>query len=167
MPSHHHDTSVAPKERINIKYQPATGNHQGDIELPLALLVVGNLRGNQTMIPLEQRSCINIDKQNFNAVMKESALQLAFAIPNHLQGAEQSELPITLQFESLADFTPDRIAQQVPELYKLLQLREALVALKGPLGNIPAFRQRLCELLGDPETRAQLLQEVSLLNLEP
>jgi len=129
--------------------------------------VVGNLRGNQTLIPLEQRSCINIDKQNFNAVMKESALQLEFAIPNHLQGGEQSELPITLQFESLADFTPDRIAQQVPELHKLLQLREALVALKGPLGNIPAFRQRLCELLGDPETRAQLLQEVSRLNLVP
>lgn len=119
MPSLPLDTAVAPKERINIRYQPATGGQQGEIELPLALLIVGNLRGNEAEIPLEQRSCVHIDKQNFNAVMKESALHLELTVPHQLQGAEPGELPIALQFESLADFTPDRIAQQVPELHKL------------------------------------------------
>jgi type VI secretion system protein ImpB len=167
MPRRHDETTVAPKERINIQYLPATGSQQGEVELPLALLVVGNLHGRESPLPLEQRSCVNIDKQNFNAVMKESALRLEFAVPNHLRGTEQTELAIALNFESLSDFTPDNIARQVPELHKLLQLREALVALKGPLGNIPAFRQRLCDLLGNPEARAQLLQELSLLDLVP
>ncbi len=61
MPSHHHNTSVAPKERINIKYQPATGNHQGDIELPLALLLTSSptfaLRVSGGGFPLLGDSC--------------------------------------------------------------------------------------------------------------
>lgn len=37
--------TVAPKERINIKYVPATGDQQADTELPLKLLVVGDFKG--------------------------------------------------------------------------------------------------------------------------
>ncbi|PVF10342.1 type VI secretion system contractile sheath small subunit, partial [Yersinia pestis] len=38
-------SSVAPKERINIKYVPNTGDQVAEIELPLNLLVVGDLKG--------------------------------------------------------------------------------------------------------------------------
>lgn len=31
------DGSVAPKERINIRYVPATGDTQEDVELPLSM----------------------------------------------------------------------------------------------------------------------------------
>ena len=62
----------------------------------------------------------------------------------------------------MVDFTPDRVARQVPELNKLLELREALVALKGPLGNIPAFRSRLQSLLSDESLRDQLLSELNM-----
>ena len=48
-------------------------------------------------------------------------------------------------------------------LGKLLELREALVALKGPLGNIPAFRNRLQDLLSSDEAREQLLKELDLI----
>lgn len=37
------DGSVAPKERINIRYVPATGDTQDDVELPLSMMVVGDL----------------------------------------------------------------------------------------------------------------------------
>ncbi|EIR14949.1 hypothetical protein YPPY94_4253, partial [Yersinia pestis PY-94] len=49
-------------------------------------------------------------------------------------------------------------------LHRSLQLREALVALKGPLGNIPAFRSRLQDLLGNEDMREQLLKELDILN---
>ncbi|MCL6408892.1 type VI secretion system contractile sheath small subunit, partial [Dickeya dadantii] len=71
-------------------------------------------------------------------------------------------LPVKLSIGGLNDFSPDRIAQQVPELRKLLDLREALVALKGPLGNIPSFRNRLQDLLSSEEAREQLLKELEL-----
>ena len=94
--------------------------------------------------------------------MKESKLELNFSVPNRLEEESQDDLPVKLNIESLADFSPDRIAQQVPELQKLLDLREALVALKGPLGNIPAFRNRLQDLLASEDAREQLLKELDL-----
>ena len=34
--------SVAPKERINIRYVPATGDEQAEVELPHKMLVMGD-----------------------------------------------------------------------------------------------------------------------------
>jgi type VI secretion system protein ImpB len=50
----------------------------------------------------------------------------------------------------------------VPELEKLLRLRAALHALKGPLGNIPAFRRKLQDLLNDADSRQTLMRELGL-----
>jgi len=60
----------------------------------------------------------------------------------------------------LRDFEPDSIVNQVPEIKKLIELREALVALKGPLGNLPAFRRHLQQLLDDEKSREKLLAEL-------
>lgn len=154
--------SVAPKERINIKYVPATGGQQAEIELPMTMMVIGNMKGRLEDTPIEERQTVSIDKNNFSSVMKESGLELNFSVQNRLEEGCQDELPVKLQFASMADFAPDSIANQVPELQKLLELREALVALKGPLGNIPAFRNRLQDLLSSDEAREQLLKELDL-----
>jgi type VI secretion system protein ImpB len=71
---------------------------------------------------------------------------------------------VTLNFKDLRDFTPDGIVMQVPELQKLLDLRNALVALKGPLGNIPAFRKKIQTILGDESARAALMKELGLVD---
>ena len=138
--------TVAPKERINIKYVPATGGQQAEIELPLTMMVVGNMKGRNEETPIEERQTVSIDKNNFSSVMKESALELNFTVPNRLEENSQDEMPVSIKIQSLEDFTPDRVAQQVPELRKLLELREALVALKGPLGNIPRSEEHTSEL---------------------
>ena len=156
--------SVAPKERINIKYVPATGDAQSEIELPLKLMVIGDFKGHTEDTPLEDRTAVSVDKNNFTSVMRESNLAISTSAPNKLVDEEGQDLPIKLSFESLADFSPDSIANQVPELKKLVELREALVALKGPLGNIPAFRARLQELLASEASREKLLSELQLVS---
>jgi len=60
----------------------------------------------------------------------------------------------------MKDFTPEGVVSQVPELQKLLDLRNALNALKGPLGNIPAFRKKIQSILEDSEARDKLLAEL-------
>jgi type VI secretion system protein ImpB len=54
------------------------------------------------------------------------------------------------------------VVNQVPELRQLLELRTALNALKGPLGNVPAFRKKIQTLLGDGEARARLMRELGM-----
>lgn len=157
-------SSVAPKERINIKYVPNTGDQVAEIELPLNLMVVGDLKGVREDTPIEERQIVSINKNNFNSVMSEANISMAFTVPNRLEGEGQEDMPVTLKVDSLNDFSPDNVAKNVPELKKLLELREALVALKGPLGNIPAFRSRLQHLLSSEEMREQLLKELDMLN---
>ncbi|MBF0826551.1 type VI secretion system contractile sheath small subunit [Muribacter muris] len=54
--------SVAPKERINIKYVPATGDQVAEVELPLSMLVVGDMKGRAEDTPIEERQMVSIDK---------------------------------------------------------------------------------------------------------
>ncbi|MCE0495105.1 type VI secretion system contractile sheath small subunit [Vibrio salinus] len=156
--------SVAPKERINIKYVPANGDAQTEIELPFKTLVISDFKGHEEDTPIEERETISVDKNNFESVMRESNLELNTVVSNKLNEEEGEQLPVNLNFKSLKDFTPDSVANQVPELKKLIELREALVALKGPLGNIPAFRERLQDLMTSEESREKLLAELDVVS---
>jgi len=153
--------SVAPKERINIKYVPATGDEQAEVELPHKMLVLGDFGLDDTRA-LEDRSVMRIDKHTFNNVLNDADVNLVMSVPSALSAAPDAELAVNLQFKAINDFGPDSIARQVPELNKLLELREALVALKGPLGNVPTFRKQLQHLLNNEQARKQLAQELDL-----
>ncbi|KIC83110.1 type VI secretion system contractile sheath small subunit [Pseudomonas sp. C5pp] len=153
--------SVAPKERINIKYVPATDGEQAEVELPHKMLVLGDFGLDDTRA-LEDRSIMRIDKHSFNNVLNDADVSLAMSVPSMLSTAPDAELAVNLQFKSINDFGPDSIARQVPELNKLLELREALVALKGPLGNVPTFRKQLQHLLNNEQARKQLAEELDL-----
>ena len=157
------DQSVAPKERVNITYKPATGDRQSEVELPLKLLFVGDYTGHADDRPLEERRPINIDKDNFQQVLGEHNLSLDLAVPNALvDDKDAGDLAVSLRFKKLSDFAPDAVAEQVPELRQLLELRSALTALKSPLGNVPTFRKKLQTLLGDAGAREILMKELGL-----
>lgn len=162
--SKYKEGSVAPKERINIKYVPATEGQIAEIELPLNVLVVGDMKGRTEDSSIEERSMVSIDKNTFSSVMGEMDIKLNINVPNKLSEKEDDELNVNLGISSLSDFSPDNIVHAVPELKKLLELREALTAVKGPLGNVPAFRARVAELLENDESREQLLKELNLVS---
>lgn len=152
--------SVAPKERVNIVYRPATGDAQEEVELPLKLVMMGDYTMREDDTPLEERKPVNVDKDNFNDVMRSQALSITANVPNRLSEEEDDEMAVELKFDTLKDFEPESIVRQVPELRKLLELRQALTALKGPLGNIPAFRKALQATLASEKAREKLLAEI-------
>jgi type VI secretion system protein ImpB len=154
--------SVAPKERVNIVYKPATGDAQEEVELPLKMLFMGDFAQRADPRPLEERKPINIDKDNFNKVMGEQKLNLSFSVGDKLSEEEGNELNVNLRFRRLSDMEPEAIATQVPELKKLLDLRAALSALKGPLGNEKAFRNKIQSILSDPGQRNRIINELGL-----
>lgn len=157
------DSSVAPKERINIRFRPATGDIKQDVELPLKILVIGDFTQRPDDTPIEERSLASVNKDNFQDVMRSHGLSLSIAVPNKLEDNTTEPLAVHLGFESIRDFEPERIVEKVPEMKKLLELRSALLALKGPLGNVPAFRKTIQATLEDGDARSRLLSELGLL----
>lgn len=159
------DQTVAPKERINITYKPATGNQQAEEELPLKLLVVGDFTGREDARPMEKRTPVSVDKDNFQQVLGEHQVSVAFNVANPLSSDQGAQLPVKLEFKKLSDFSPDAVAAQIPELRELLALRAELTALKGPMGNIGEFRRAVEALVKDPARRAAVVSELKQLGL--
>jgi type VI secretion system protein ImpB len=156
------ESSVAPKERVNIVYRPALGDAKEEIELPLKMLVMGDFRGGSDDRQLEKREPVAVDKDNFNEVLKAQNITLNMSVPNRLATGKEDEMNVLLRVERMKDFGPEAIVDQVPELKRLLELREALRALKGPLSNVPEFRKKIQELIKDDSARQRLLAEIGL-----
>ncbi len=155
--------SVAPKERVNITYKTATGDAQEEKELPFRLMVLGDFTQKEDDTPLEDRRPVSVNKDNFDAVMKEHGISLSFTVPNRLSDEEDAgDLAVELKVEGLRDLEPDRVARQVPAIAELLEMREALAALKGPLSSVPNFRRKLMAILKDESRFQQVLDELGL-----
>jgi type VI secretion system protein ImpB len=157
MPS---QSSVAPKERVNIVYRPATEGAQAEVELPLKLLVLGDYTLRDDDTPLEDLEPVPVDKDNFDAVLAAQAPRLELQVPDMLSRQRGCTLALDLRFTRLDDFSPDALVAQVPQLRSLLELRDALKALKGPLSNIPAFRRKFQQIAAEPELRHRLGAEL-------
>ena len=154
-------STEAPKARVNITYRPATGNHPEGVELPLKLLMVGDYTLREDSTPLEDQSVIYVDKESFSKVMKEQKVTLDADVPDRLSGRADSRLEVKLSFDTTAAFSPESVVQQVPELKRLLDYRNALNAMIGPLENKRAFRDEIERILKDPELRERLRKELA------
>lgn len=155
--------SVAPQERINIVYKPAT-NMDEEVELPFKMVVLGDFTGRADDTPIEEREKISVDKDNFDDVLAEQKISLQFGVADKLtpDADPDDEMAVELNIEGMRSFEPEQIVQQVPELKGLLEVREALVALKGPLGNVKAFSKKLKDVLADDAARERLMRELNL-----
>lgn len=152
--------SVAPKERVNISYKPAVGDSNAQIELPMKVLVMGQFSSQPDDRVMEERDVVNVNKNNFDEVMASMNLSVQFSVDNKLAEKEGEEMSIELSPKNLKDLTPDRLVETVPELKKVIELRNALKALKGPLGNVPKMRRTIQNMITDKDQRERLIKEV-------
>lgn len=156
------EASTAPQERVNIVMKPDVGDAQEQGKLPNKIVMVGDYLQRPDDRSLEDRKPINIDKDNFNEIMAKQGLGLTFGVPEKLSGEKDQELAVNLKFQSIKDFEPEAVARQVPELNQLLELREALTALKGPMANVPEFLKKVRQTLGDEGARGNLMQALGM-----
>lgn len=155
------DNPVAPRERVNIVYRMAIMDEE--VELPLKVLVMGDFTGRAEHEQLENRRAVPVNKETFDAVMKQERLTLEIEVPNRVAPLMAGDtVPLRLAFPTLQGMTPEGIARQVPELRALLELRFALSLIKVPLGGIPAFRKKIEASVRNPVSAARLRREIGL-----
>jgi type VI secretion system protein ImpB len=113
--------------RVHIKYEVFTNGAVEEKELPFVVGVVGDFSGNPTepLKPLKDRKFIQIDRDNFNEVMTRMTPGLNLRVENTLKG-DGSEMAVQLKFNSMEDFEPANVANQIEPLRKLLETRNKL-----------------------------------------
>jgi type VI secretion system protein ImpB len=136
------DSAVAPKERINIVYQPATGGRKEQVELPLKMMVLGDFSGKKDT-NLSDRNASEVSTPSVDGLMASMDVAADYSVSNTLTG--KGEIKVNLEFNSMKDLTPGAVMDQVPELKKMLGLRDALKALRAPIGNSSDFRKLIDE----------------------
>src|SRR5215467_7774079 len=141
--------------RVQITYDVQVGDAIEKRDLPFVVGVMADLAGmpDKPQPPVAKRKFVSIDRDNVNDVMKKIGPRLAFKVPNRLN-EDDTKLNVELRFESMDDFQPAKIAQQVTPLRKLLELRNSLANLRSSLiGN-----EKLDNLLQEMIKNHELLQ---------
>jgi type VI secretion system protein ImpB len=113
--------------RVHITYEVETEGAMVLKELPFVVGVLGDFSGNpdKPLVPLKDRKFIQIDRDNLNEVMARMTPGLNLRVENTLKG-DGSEMAVQLKFQSMDDFEPARIVEQVEPLRKLLETRNKL-----------------------------------------
>lgn len=148
-----------PPARINLFLEVATGGAKKKMELPLRLLVMGDFLGREVDEDIADREIININKDNFEDVLRSSDLNTEYTVADKLRGGD-NELKVNLKFDSMKSFNPEQVARQIPELSKLLATRNLLQDLRNRLISVGDFRKQLESVIKDEALREKLLSEL-------
>lgn len=144
-----------PKARVNISVDLHTGGAKKRVELPFKMLVVGDYSAGREAAPLAEREKVNINKNNFDAVLSDFHPSAKLVVENTLAG-DGSDTTVDLSFKSMKDFAPDAVAMQIPELRALMAMRNLLRDLKSNILDNAAFRRELEKILKDESLTAEL-----------
>jgi type VI secretion system protein ImpB len=149
--------------RVQITYDVEIGNAIELKELPFVLGVMGDLTGQPAspLAPLKERKFVEINPDNFDAVLANMAPRLAFPVDNELtDNPDAGQLKVDLQFESMDDFLPEQVANKVEPLRDLLELRTKLSDLLGSLQGNDKLDEALFEAVTNTELREKLRSEL-------
>ena len=163
MSSLQHKLDRVRRPRVQITYDVETNGAMEKKELPFVVGVLADLSGQPTspLRPLKERKAVMIDRDNFNDVMARATPRVAMKVQNRLTD-EDTKLAVELNFKSMDDFDPARIAEQVPALKKLLEMRLELTQLLSKMEGNDKLDQLLGEILSNTEKAKSLAKELGI-----
>lgn len=143
--------------RVQIEYDVEVYGAEKTVQLPFVMGVLADLSGKpeESLPPVADRDAMEIDVDNFDERLKSMKPRVAFAVPNTLTG--DGNMNVDISFESMDDFSPAAVAQNVDSLSKLLQARTQLSNLLTYMDGKDGAEELLGKVLQDPA----LLQSLS------
>jgi type VI secretion system protein ImpB len=162
--------------RVHLRYDVQVGDATVKKEIPFLMGVVGDFSGNPmqrqingdvTPVPatelkhLRDRKFVDIDRDNFDEVLKKMTPGVSVEVENTLKG-DGTNIKVNLAFESIKDFDPGEVAKRVPALKKLLDIRDQLMELKVKTGSSPKLEAITEEWLKNTSDVEALAKELGL-----
>ncbi len=146
--------------RVQITYDVEMGDALETKELPFVLGVMGDYSGNrkEPLERLKDRKFVQIDKDNFDDVLKGMAPRLTLQVENMLK-EDNSKIAVELNFEKLEDFEPGRIVEQIDPLKQLLEIRGKLSDLRNKVIGNDKLETLLDDIVRDTEKLKSIAAE--------
>jgi type VI secretion system protein ImpB len=151
--------------RVQITYDVEVGDAIEVKELPFVMGVLGDFSGQPAdpLPRLKDRKFVEVNPDNFDAVLESMKPHLAFSVENKLsEDPNAGNLKVDLHFKSMDDFAPDAVARQVKPLRELLDLRTRLTDLRGSLQGNDKLEELLRDAVTDTDKLAKLRAELGL-----
>lgn len=149
--------------RVQITYDVEIGGAIELKELPFVVGVLGDFSGQpESPLPrVKDRKITEIDRDNFDQVLSGMAPRVAMAVENKMSG-DGSKIGVDLKFNSLEDFEPDKVVQQVDPLRKLVEARQRLSDLLSKADGNDKLERLLNDVLKNSGNQAQLAAALGL-----
>ena len=150
------------KPRVHITYEDPY-DAEKLIELPFVMGVLADLSGNSSAAAkpdMADRALLDVDMDNFDKRMTAIEPGLSMKVPNKLGDDSGERLSVNLKFKTMEDFSPAKIARQVPATAKLLQAREQLANLLRYMDGKVGAEETLKKLLADQKLMAALKEKM-------
>jgi type VI secretion system protein ImpB len=149
--------------RVHITYDVEVGGAIETKEIPFVVGVMGDYSGMPTdpLPRVRDRKFIEIDRDNFDAVLSGMKPRLALRVDNKLTN-DGSKLGAELKFNSMADFEPDQVVQQVEPLRRLVQGRQRLSDLLSKMDGNDKLGDLLEGILKDVSAQQKLGAQLGL-----
>ncbi|WP_266158726.1 type VI secretion system contractile sheath small subunit [Dyella silvatica] len=147
--------------RVQLTYDVEVGDAIEKKELPFVAGVIGDFSGQpaEPLAKLKERKFVNLDKDNFDDVLKGMKPRVQMQVDNRLKG-DGSKVGVELNFRSLEDFGPEQVVQQIDPLRKLLDARQKLADLRNKMAGNDKFDELLNEVLQNTDQITRLTREV-------
>jgi type VI secretion system protein ImpB len=147
--------------RVQITYDVEIGDAIEKKELPFVLGVLADLSGKpvEPLPRLKDRKFVNIDRDNFDDVLKGMKPRLSFQVDNQL-AKDGTKIGVELNFQGMADFEPEQIARQIEPMRKLLEARNKLTDLRNKMAGNEKLEERLQEIMQNTEELQALGKEL-------
>lgn len=159
-----HKLSRVRPPRVQITYDVEVGGAFQKKELPFIMGILADLSGKpETPLPkLKERKFVQIDRDNFDAVLESIGPRLAIRVPNRLQPGSDSMLNVLLTFKEFADFNPVNVLQQIKPLQELYAARGRLRDLLAKLDGNDELDAILTEIAAKPDEQAKLREQLKV-----
>ena len=151
------------KPRVHIKYEVETEGAEVSKELPFTVGSIGDYAGPNPGVKqksLKDRKFVHIDQDNFSSVMDKIKPGVKVRVNNTLEDND-TEIGAHLVFESMDDFEPDRIIEQVKPLKELKTIRDQLTELLTKTDVSDDLEELLEKVLKNPESLQDLAAQLN------
>jgi len=140
--------SGARKPRAHVEYEVFTLGAKKMVELPFVMGVMSDLSGKpkNPQPSVKDRAFDEIGAAGLAPLFKKYRPRVAMPVPNRLAN-DGSSLLVDMEFESMDDFLPDRVARKTEATRLLLEQRERLADLLSYLDGKEDAEKLVAEIL--------------------